>query len=247
MKILPWRQSITIILSTLFMFTNPIYAFETPAKTINKRSPLKAIEAPAMTEKNYQRMSPTVNKKMVEIPKTGTGKYVLQGMPITVGGGQYTPGLLPHNQKMTKVGESSLIVVSGTVHATGAKTATGEAPEKILVSWASGGQDGLGGLEDIPPQVDDLFPGLPATCGVKEGRFAQMESFGKSYQFNNYFTFLFTETKQECWNYFKSLKSIVLPRPKAYSASTNSRFNVTGQWPRTFQLGTLQARDSNGD
>jgi hypothetical protein len=85
----------------------------------------------------------------------------------------------------------------------------------------------------------DIFPGLPASCRIAVVPYPQVTQWGRSYVV--YIAFKDTSHRQECWQYFRSLKTMTL---QLQAIETNMHPNIpplplTDGGSRTLTLGPL--------
>ena len=179
-------------------------------------------QAPARTVPAIKPIPPDVLKAM----RTGVARYEVSGVDFHVQGGGPLSGYEANTQQL--MGDSpddSVIVVRGTVHGAGiADQETGEVPARRF---------------EVSFKGWDIFPGLPASCRIAVVPYPQATKWGRSYVV--YIAFKDTSKSQECWQYFRSLKTMTL---QLQAIKTNMHPNIpplplTDGGSRTLTLGPL--------
>jgi len=196
---------------------------QTP-KQVPKQAPVQAPTQRPQTAV-VKPMSPEVLNAM----RTGVGRYEVAGVDVHVQGGGLLPGLTANPQPV--VGDSpndSVIVIRGTIHAAGiADQESGKIPA---------------GRFDIAFKGWDVFPGLAATCKYTVSGYPQTTQWGHGYV--AHIAFKDTAHLQECWQYFKSMKTaaLVVQAVKTNMHPAIPALPLTDGGTRTITLGPLLPR-----
>jgi hypothetical protein len=170
-------------------------------------------------------------QKTAEVPAapkptaTGVGRFEVTGVDYYLQNASSFDGYKESSQRLKgDTVKDSVIVIRGTIHGNGIPGPTGKGQAATFHPFFT---------------IDTLLPGLPKSCRAEVITYPQ--STTKSENYMTYISFKETAVRPECWEYFRTLKTVPLEL-KAIRTGAGAKIPslpvIYGE-SRTLELGPL--------